>query len=72
MNRPDACGGQNGRKVLVPIFTTALRDTQLLREAVINRTMGEIYFTTAQALRRCGVPGWGVFTNKALQGADRD
>ncbi len=30
--------------------------------------MGEIYFTTAQALRRCGVPGWGVFTNKALQG----
>lgn len=44
------------------------RDTQLLREAVMNGTLGEIYFTTAQALRRCGVPGWGVFTNKALQG----
>ena len=41
---------------------------QLLREAVMNGTLGEIYFTSAQALRRCGVPGWGVFTNKALQG----
>jgi predicted dehydrogenase len=44
------------------------QDTQLLREAVQSGTFGEIYFTTAQALRRCGVPGWGVFTNKSLQG----
>ena len=44
------------------------RDTQLLREAVLNGVLGEIYFTTAQALRRCGVPGLGVFTNKSLQG----
>ncbi len=43
-------------------------DTQLLREAVMKGELGEIYYTTAQALRRCGVPGWGVFTNKTLQG----
>ncbi|MRS89086.1 oxidoreductase [Enterobacteriaceae bacterium RIT714] len=43
-------------------------DTQLLRDAVQNGTFGEIYVTSAQALRRCGVPGWGVFTNKSLQG----
>jgi predicted dehydrogenase len=43
-------------------------DTQLLREAVVKGALGEIYYTTAQALRRCGVPGWGVFTNKTLQG----
>ncbi|WP_049855745.1 Gfo/Idh/MocA family protein [Trabulsiella odontotermitis] len=43
-------------------------DAQLLRDAVQNGVFGEIYVTTAQALRRCGVPGWGVFTNKALQG----
>lgn len=43
-------------------------DTQLLRDAVTNGALGEIYFTSAQALRRCGVPGWGVFTNKSLQG----
>ena len=43
-------------------------DTQQLREAVMNGTLGEVYFTSAQAVRRCGVPGWGVFTNKSLQG----
>ncbi|MEE9684693.1 Gfo/Idh/MocA family oxidoreductase [Lelliottia amnigena] len=44
------------------------QDTQLLRDAVQSGTFGEIYVTNALALRRCGVPGWGVFTNKALQG----
>lgn len=43
-------------------------DTQLLREQVTAGVLGEIYVTNARALRRCGVPGWGVFTNKALQG----
>ncbi|MDK9604737.1 Gfo/Idh/MocA family protein [Lelliottia wanjuensis] len=43
-------------------------DAQLLREAVLDGTFGEIYVTRAQALRRCGVPGWGAFTNKSLQG----
>ncbi|GCM40822.1 NADH-binding oxidoreductase [Escherichia coli] len=28
----------------------------------------QMFVTTARALRRCGVPGWGVFTNKELQG----
>lgn len=43
-------------------------DTQLLREKVMAGVLGEIYVTNARALRRCGVPGWGVFTNKELQG----
>lgn len=43
-------------------------DTQLLREQVVAGVLGEIYVTNARALRRCGVPGWGVFTNKGLQG----
>ncbi len=43
-------------------------DTQQLREQVTNGVLEEIYVTTARALRRCGVPGWGVFTNKELQG----
>ena len=43
-------------------------DTQLLREQVVAGILGEIYVTNARALRRCGVPGWGVFTNKELQG----
>lgn len=44
------------------------QDTQLLREQVVAGTLGEVYVTNAKALRRCGVPGWGVFTNKELQG----
>lgn len=43
-------------------------DTQLLREQVASNVLGEVYVTQAKALRRCGVPGWGVFTNKELQG----
>lgn len=43
-------------------------DAQLLRQQVMDGTLGEIYVTNAKALRRCGVPGWGVFTNKELQG----
>ena len=48
--------------------TYSVEDTQQLREQVTNGVLGEIYVTTARALRRCGVPGWGVFTNKELQG----
>ncbi len=43
-------------------------DTQQLRDQVTNGVLGEIYVTTARALRRCGVPGWGVFSDKELQG----
>ena len=30
--------------------------------------LGEAYFSRVWALRRRGIPGWGVFTNKELQG----
>src|SRR5690625_161541 len=30
--------------------------------------MGDIYSARVQAIRRRGIPGWGVFTNKDLQG----
>lgn len=30
--------------------------------------LGEIYCVKATALRRSGVPGWGTFTNKEMQG----
>lgn len=43
-------------------------DAQLLREQVQSGVLGDVYLTTATALRRSGVPGWGVFTNKAMQG----
>ena len=43
-------------------------DAQLLRDQMQAGVLGEVYLTTATALRRSGVPGWGVFTNKEMQG----
>ena len=39
-----------------------------LRSACLHGDLGEIYYARAAALRRRGVPTWGVFANKALQG----
>ncbi len=39
-----------------------------LREAVQNGTFGDILYARVQALRRRGIPNWGVFGRKDLQG----
>ncbi|WP_201738326.1 MULTISPECIES: Gfo/Idh/MocA family protein [unclassified Exiguobacterium] len=43
-------------------------DTQLLKRLIDSNELGHIYAATALALRRRGIPGWGVFTDKELQG----
>lgn len=40
----------------------------LLKEYINNDELGTIYAAKANAVRRRGIPGWGVFTNKELQG----
>lgn len=44
------------------------KDTQTLKKLVDQGELGEIYFAKAHALRRRGIPNWGVFTNKEEQG----
>lgn len=39
-----------------------------MKDYISKGHMGDIYYGRAQAMRRRGVPGWGVFTNKAKQG----
>jgi len=39
-----------------------------MKQYIDAGNMGDITFARAQALRRRGVPGWGVFINKELQG----
>jgi len=39
-----------------------------LKRFVDANELGDIYATRVHALRRRGIPGWGVFTNKDLQG----
>ncbi len=39
-----------------------------MRDYIANGNMGDIYYARAQALRRRGVPAWGVFIDKEKQG----
>ena len=43
-------------------------DTQTLRTMAQKGELGDIYMAKAHALRRRGIPTWGVFTNKYEQG----
>lgn len=43
-------------------------EVQNLHEACANGDLGDIYYGKAHAIRRRGVPTWGVFMDKAAQG----
>jgi predicted dehydrogenase len=43
-------------------------NTQFLKRAADEGQFGDIMFTRVQALRRRGIPNWGVFGQKKLQG----
>ena len=60
---------QKNGKVLA--YNFQLRQTpeySLLKRALDNGRLGEIYHIKANFLRRRGIPGWGNFTNKSIQG----
>src|SRR4029077_7615282 len=42
--------------------------SRILRKAVEDGFFGKILFVRVQALRRRGIPNWGVFGRKELQG----
>ncbi len=44
------------------------RNPQQLKRFIDAGELGDIYYGRAAALRRRGVPGWGVFTDKAKNG----
>ncbi|GMA51976.1 oxidoreductase [Alicyclobacillus contaminans] len=44
------------------------QEVEALKRFIDAGELGEIYAATAIAMRRRGIPGWGVFTNKELQG----
>ncbi len=43
-------------------------DVGIIKTAYEQNELGEVYVIKVKALRRCGIPGWGFFTNKDLQG----
>ena len=59
---------QTGRKLVIGFQYRFNPRTQFLRNAVANGELGAIRFGRVQALRRRGIPNWGVFGRKELQG----
>lgn len=58
----------SGKKFTIGYQNRYRQDTQLLHKACEAGEFGDIYFAKSHAIRRRGVPTWGVFPNKALQG----
>jgi predicted dehydrogenase len=57
-----------GKKLQVGYNMRFVPANQVLKRYVEGGELGEIYYARAQALRRRGIPGWGVFINKEKQG----
>ena len=77
--KPPALTGQQAREMadlakrngLTLAYNFQLRQTgewALLTRCKADGLLGEIYHIKANFLRRRGIPGWGYFTNKAVQG----
>jgi len=43
-------------------------EVEVAKSFIDGGELGDIYSARVQAIRRRGIPGWGVFTNKELQG----
>lgn len=57
------------RRVLqVALQKRFIAPMQFVKQYIDSGGMGDIYFARAQALRRRGVPSWGVFIDKEKQG----
>ncbi|HML51568.1 MAG TPA: Gfo/Idh/MocA family oxidoreductase [Propionicimonas sp.] len=59
---------RTGKKLSVGFQYRFRKESQFLRKAVDEGRLGEIYAAKAHAVRRKGVPIWGVFTDKSKQG----
>lgn len=59
---------QAGRLLAYDFHHRFAEDARILRQKVDEGELGDVYVTTARALRRCGVPGWGNFIDKTQSG----
>jgi predicted dehydrogenase len=59
---------RTGKKLQVGFMTRFQSGAQALKRFIDAGDMGDIYSARATAMRRRGIPGWGVFTQKDKQG----
>ncbi|WP_163538025.1 Gfo/Idh/MocA family oxidoreductase [Gracilibacillus sp. YIM 98692] len=59
---------ESGKLLMYGFHYRFQSETQAAKRFIDAGDFGEIYAARVQAIRRRGIPGWGVFTNKELQG----
>ena len=59
---------RNGRSLIIGFQYRYDPKVQFVRRAVDEGQLGRVVFARVQALRRRGIPNWGVFGRKDLQG----
>jgi predicted dehydrogenase len=59
---------RNNKILTIGYQTRSSSSFQYARDLVESGAVGDIYFAKCPAIRRRGVPGWGVFTDKEKQG----
>ena len=59
---------KNNKKLMVAQNVRFTAESQCLKRFIDAGDFGEIYFGRVWALRRRGIPSWGVFTDKEKQG----
>jgi len=56
------------RKLIIGFQHRFEPKSQFIKKAVANGQIGRVLFARVQALRRRGIPNWGVFGRKEMQG----
>ena len=59
---------RTGRKLTIGYQTRQFAESQYIKKACEDGELGDIYFAKAHAVRRRGVPTWGVFIDEEKQG----
>jgi predicted dehydrogenase len=59
---------RNGKQLIVGFQHRFDAKTKLIRDQIAADSFGKVLYVRAQALRRRGIPNWGVFGRKELQG----
>jgi predicted dehydrogenase len=63
-----AAGHKAGKQLQVGLNMRFAAAPQAIKKMIDSGAVGDIYYARAHALRRRGVPSWGVFTQKDKQG----
>lgn len=63
-----AAARRNNKKLSVGYQSRFSENAQILHDMVANGELGQIYYAEAKAMRRRGVPTWGVFLDLKKQG----